>query len=284
MVLEYLAHAIYRRAAHHRVPVVFDGVEVGRGGAGREAVSLDLSAYGDPAHVRQTRAAFSTYQNHRIRPDIFGAQAAETVPVLAAVPRRGRSLFWMLEHARTAEQVAALAGYEDAHLPDVSAGLTHLLDEYELSALAAFHRTFYAASMHGPDAWSDSYDRVTPDDVIPCVAEALRYPNDALLRPTVLQHVTRYLMAHGWSPRHVAGLVWSKYAREAEWGTRWQLLDPRRRAEFDVRVFAGAVLTGTDRAIDFNCVSSQEKGLCPRTGCHHDLRDDRSRLLGRLIQ
>jgi hypothetical protein len=76
--------------------------------------------------------------------------------------------------------------------------------------------------------------------------------------------------------------VWSRYARDFQWGDRWARLDPQRRAEFDVRVFAGALLAGLDRAIDFNCVSSQEKGLCPRSGCTHDLRDDRERLLRRV--
>ena len=44
-----------------------------------------------------------------------------------------------------------------------------------------------------------------------------------------------------------------------------------------LRAFAGLVHTGADRLIDFNCVSTQEKGMCPG-GCHHDLRDDVRRL------
>jgi hypothetical protein len=282
MLLEHLAHNIYRRAAKHRVPVVIDGVEVGRGGVGREAVSLDLSGYGDPVGARQMRVAYSTYQSHRVRPDIFGAYTAREVPVLAAVPRRGRSLFWMLEHARTAEQAADLAEFDDARLPDVTTGMDHLFAEYKDSPLAAFHRVYYGVPMHGPARWEDTYDRLAPDDVVPCIGEALRAPNDALLKPTVLQQLTRYLMARGWSPRHVAGLVWSKYARDSGWGDRWAFLDPQRRAEFDVRVFAGALVTGLDHAVDFNCMSSQEKGLCPRSSCQHDLRHDRARLMERL--
>ena len=47
----------------------------------------------------------------------------------------------------------------------------------------------------------------------------------------------------------------------------------------DVRVFAGLLATGVDRAIDFNCRSAQEKGLCPAASCDHDLRIDQHRLL-----
>jgi hypothetical protein len=282
MVLEHLAHNVYRRAAPHGIPVVFDGVEVGRGGVGREAVSLDLSCYGDPIDQRQMRAAFGTYQSHRVRPDVFGAQAARDVPVLVALPRRGRSLFWMLEHARTTRHASRMASDENATVPVVTQGLERLVEEYSLSRLAAFHRAFYEEPMQPPDAWPFTYDRLSPADTVPCVARALVSPNDALLKPTVLQHLTRYLMAQDWSPRQIAGLVWSKYARDYDWGDRWTRLDAARRAEFDTRVFAGALLTGLDRAVDFNCVSSQEKNLCPRSGCPHDLREDCARLLARL--
>jgi hypothetical protein len=56
-------------------------------------------------------------------------------------------------------------------------------------------------------------------------------------------------------------------------------MDAQTRAEFDVRVFAGMVATGLDRGIDYNCVSAQEKSICPLApNCHHDLRDDRAQL------
>jgi hypothetical protein len=65
------------------------------------------------------------------------------------------------------------------------------------------------------------------------------------------------------------------------WGNRWRFLDAQTRARFDVRVFAGLIATDADQLTDFNCVSSQEKGVCPRSGCLHDLRIDRDRLLRR---
>lgn len=281
MVLEHLAHRVHRRAAS-RIPVVFDGVEVGRGGVGREAVSLDLSSYGDPLSERQMRTAFSTYQNHRIRPDLFGDRAAREVPVLIAVPRRRRSLMWMLEHARTPEQARALARRENVQLPEVTLGIEHLLSEYETSPLHAFHRDFYADHQRGASAGAGFEDLEDDSAVPPCVGHALLFPNDALLKPTVLQNLTRYLMSRGWSAARVAALVRSKYSADYGWGDRWTRLDARQRADFDVRVFAGALVTELDTAIDFNCVSNQEQGLCPQPGCTHDLRVDRTRLLERL--
>jgi hypothetical protein len=60
------------------------------------------------------------------------------------------------------------------------------------------------------------------------------------------------------------------------------MADAGTRAEFDVRVFAGLVAAGIDRAVDFNCRSAQEKGLCPSEPCVHDLRVDQRRLLAGL--
>lgn len=86
-------------------------------------------------------------------------------------------------------------------------------------------------------------------------------------------------MAEGMPPRHVAAVVRARYGADHNWGTRWSWMDAQARAEFDVRVFAGMLATGADRAIDFNCRSAQEKGLCPGGWCGRDLRVERARLL-----
>lgn len=86
-------------------------------------------------------------------------------------------------------------------------------------------------------------------------------------------------MAEGIPPRDIAAVVRSRYAADFGWAQRWSRLDAETRAEFDVRVFAGLIATGLDRAVDFNCRSAQEKGLCPNAQCVRDLRVDRDRLL-----
>jgi hypothetical protein len=282
MTLEYLAQNIYQRASRGRIPVVPIGVEVGGEPGCRQSVSIDFSTYGDPLRERQMRVAFGTYQNHRIRPDIFGERAAREVAPLAALPRRRRPLAWMLTHARTLDDAIVMAQSERVRLPNVAAGLENTVAEYTASPLFDIHRAFYAEQPHAPSEGPGTYDRVDEHELPPCIARALQAPNDALLKPTVLQQLTRYFMARGWAPPHIAGLVWSRYARDHGWGNRWTQLDPRRRAEFDVRVFASALAAGIDEAIDFNCVSAQEKGLCPRSGCPHDLRVERAQLLERV--
>jgi hypothetical protein len=42
----------------------------------------------------------------------------------------------------------------------------------------------------------------------------------------------------GWHPRHVAGLIRSKFERDYGWGDHWLDYSPAMRADFYVRIFA----------------------------------------------
>lgn len=266
-VTEYFAHLVLDRAAPASpVPVTVNGTIVGAGARGRETVSLDFSHFGDPLDVRQFRVCFGAYQWHRMRPDIFGQAAA--LPALVALPRDQQSLATMLRRGRGPRAALTEAPLADARLPAVTAGVGRLIERYEASALAGFHQQFYG----------DRSAAATFDAAPPCVTWCLDQPNDRLLKPEHLQHLVRWGLANGCSARQLADAVAQRYEGDHGWGDRWRRLEPRTRAEFDVRVFAGFVATGDDRLVDFNCVSAQEKDLCPRVGCPHDLRRDRERL------
>jgi hypothetical protein len=282
LVTEWIGHLAVRRAsAHSPIPIVFDGTVVGSGLNGRECVSIDLSAHGDPMDSRHIRVAFSTYQRHRFRPDIFGARTAAKVPALATLPRNAESTWDRLTAGRGLANAAALAPLTRAHLPDVRAGIARAIEAYRASPLFGFHRQFFGEPPDDERTAAERYRALDVAALPPCVSASLDRPNDLLLQPAHLQHVTRYLLAQGWHPRHIGGLVYGRYVAPCGWGDRWQRLDARTRAEFDVRVFAGLVGAGDDRAVDFNCRSAQEKGLCPEGACPHDLRVDRARLLTR---
>ena len=281
MVLEHFAHLIVRRAAPRTtLPIVLNGTNVGYVGEnGREAVSLDLSFAGDPIDERHLRTAFGGYQQHRFRPDIYGPEVSALDP-LVVVPRDRSSLEEMLDN-RGPDAAARLARSCSARMPDLSEGLAALTAAYRSSPLAEFHAAFYASEPHGPAEWLDTYDRIDLTALPPCVACPLTAPNDHLLKPEDLQHVTRFFLGEGWAPRHIAGLVWSRYEKDFGWGARWAHLSARTRAEFDVRVFAGLIATGLDRCIDYNCRSAQEKQLCPLMHCPYDLRVSRDKILAR---
>ena len=273
LLIEYCAHLVMREATPvSPIPVVFNGTIVGDGPVGRECVSIDFSHLGDPLDVRHVRVAFSAYQWHLQRPDIFGPLPERHVGPLVALPRASESFVSMLSGRRTPAAAAGQAWPDRASLPEISDGIARLFHAYIQSPLAAFHRAFYAH-----DASSVVRD---PDSIPPCIRAALAHPNDRLLKPEHLQHAVRGLMARGWSPRAIAALVRSKYEEDHGWGDRWSWMDPQTRADFDVRVFSGMIATGLDSLVDFNCVSAQQKDICPRSGCAYDLRRDRDRLIG----
>jgi hypothetical protein len=278
LLLEHLAHLVLRRAAgSSAIPVVVNGTVVGHvGAAGRECVSLDFSHVGDPLDTRHARLAFGTYQWHRFRPDIFG-RAAAAFPPLVALPRRHRGLVGMLARGRGLDTAVREARRSTAVLPSLEAGIGRLLAGYASSPLAAFHREFHDGLRAAPDAVRS----LDPASLPPCIAACLIKPNDLLLRPEHVQYLTRALLARDWQASDIAALVRAGYEADHEWGDRWSRMHARTRAEFDVRVFAGLVATGLDRLVDYNCVSAQEKGVCPGTGCAFDLRQDRDRLRSR---
>lgn len=279
MLVEYLAHRILRRAEPRSpIPVVLNGVVVGTGLAGRECTSIDLSYAGDPMDLRHMRVAFGAYQKHRFRPDIVAHRGASERPPFIAVPRGDESLEHLLSHGREFAHAARAARRRSAQLPVVTQGVVALFDAYAASRLAQSHRRFYASPRRSV-AEGDALFRALPAALPACVTRPLGEPNDWLLQPTSLQHVTRALMAGGMTPRDIAAIVHARYAAEYGWGRRWAWLDAETRAEFDVRVFAGLIEAGADRGIDFNCTSAQEKNLCPRQPCGQDLRVGRGRLL-----
>ena len=95
---------------------------------------------------------------------------------------------------------------------------------------------------------SHTYDR-TPLETLPeGVRDALLFPNDLLLRPTTIRAVTETLVARGWHPRHVAGLIRSKFERDYGWGNQWKDYSPAMRADFYVRIFAGLKTSVADDA------------------------------------
>jgi hypothetical protein len=277
MLLEFAAHLISRAsAAAARIPVVFNGTIVGSGTVGRECVSIDFSHAGDPLDVRHFRAAFSAYQWHLMRPDIFGPLAKRHVPPLVALPREHQSLAAMLTRGRTLRVGRSAARRTSVRMPDLSRGVARLLEAYQASPLAAYHAEFYATLSAAPRD-------VNLQAVPPCMRATLTQPNDLLLKPEHLQHLVRGLMARDWTPSDIARLVQQKYEEDHAWGDRWTWMHARTRAEFEVRVFSGMIRTGLDTLIDFNCVSAQEKDLCPGSSCAYDLRRDRERLIDQTL-
>lgn len=280
MVLELVAHralAMVDRSCE--IPVELTAVEAGPTGHGREVVSIDLSEYGDPLHTRSIRAPFSAYLKPATQRCGTAGDWGEPLPPLFMIPLHEMVDRQGLLVMRDVGEVLALARVASVQIPDQSEGTESLTASYHGSQLARFHEYFYAAAHDPPEVWPQTYDRTSLESLPPCARQILQEPNELLLKPAGIQHIVRILLSVGWHPRHIAGLIRSKYERDYGWGEQWYYYDAATRADFYTRMFAGLFAAGRDDLIDFNCRSMQEKGYCFEEHCVGNLEDSRQRLL-----
>jgi len=290
-LMELLYHKVtdYRNEPPSSIPLVIGDISCSN--EKREGISFDFSSYTHPLHKRSIRCPFSTYSKHMMKADIYGDLVAATTGPMFCVPRRtiegALSVTEILGARRNTHAAGRLAREVTTRIPDQSKGVADMLHDYRKSTLYAFHREFDTVQHDDPARWPQGYDSFDLNSIAPCVAQALRRPNPFLLQPTNLQLVVRALLALGWHPKHIAGMIASKYMRDFGWEVNFMRYDPVRWANVWVRFYAGLVLCQTDDLQDFDCTSQQKRGeawmginYCPRPNCGFDLAQYRN-LLGR---
>jgi len=240
LLMEFVARLVMKISERETViPVEMTAVEPPPSRRGREMISLDLSEYADPLPMRTIRVPFSGYLKPWQQPQAIGEGNLPRIGPIIFVTLDGTDLRHGLAAMRDPALAAEAAREATAVIPDHTNGTEHLLHHYLGSDLKAFHDHFHEAQHDDPRRWPDTYDH-TPLDHLPTGArEALRHPNDLLLRPVGMQRVTNALLDHGWHPRHIAGLIRSKFERDYGWGAEWKDYSPALRADYYTRIFAG---------------------------------------------
>jgi len=281
LVIEFLAHRIKEIAAPlAEIPVELTAVEVGPSEHGREMISIDISEYGDPLYSRMARVPFSVYLKPWQQSWIFGPDVLARLQPFFAIPLQGLDWREGISTMRDPQLTMKLAAHGSTTIPNATVGTGKLLEGYRNSKLADFHASFYSQEQHPAEVWPDTYDR-QPLEILPaCVRVALETPNDLLLRPAFIRRLVRVMLALGWHPRHIAGLICSKYKRDFGW-TQFVNVDPATRADFYTRVFAGLFAASMDDLVDFNCASAQEQGTCTFSNCGFNLLDFKESALER---
>ena len=281
-VMEYLAVEIKRISASSAgVPVELTAIEVGPGEKGREMISLDVSQFGDPLDSRSVRVPYSRYLKMEQQKDVLGKEIIDSLPPIFEIPLHKMSVTTALKIMRDPKAVVELAGRATSFIPDCSIGMEQLIFSYTTSSLAKFHDDFYSAEPDSPDTWPQTYDRTDLGQLPPCARFILSHPNDLLLRSSGMRRIVVVLLSLGWHPRHIAGLIQSKFEREYAWGQAWEGYDPATRAEFYSRVFAGLVVARYDDLVDFNCQSAREQETCYVADCSKNLLPFKQSLLDR---
>lgn len=255
-VMEYLGHQVLARAAGTPVPVRLTAVSVPPGPSGREIVSVDLSLFGDPVDRRAVRLPFTPYLK-------WWQPGSEPIVALPVPAGHDREAFEAMTDLAAA---ADWAGHASARIPSGERGTSELFQRYLASELAQEHRAFYGVQPDPEWRWPETYDRLEPGSLPPCVARILEQPNDLVLQPASIELLTRTLLALGWVPRHVAGLLRSKLEREHHWIPELHFHEPSCRADFYVRLFTGLALASPGLHGELDCSSTRGQGLCPVEG------------------
>ncbi len=247
LLMEYFSHRMLAESqALCRIPILLEAIDMGPQERGREILELDISEYGDPLHTRAVRMPFSIYLKPWQHPDILTPEIEPRVPVMVMVPMNGADAEQVAPVMRDIGKAAAWASQVSCRVPDGSAGTEGLIAQYRDSELRRFHDWFYSAEPEPPERWSATYDRMSFEGLPPVVRYALENPNEALLKPDFVRPLIAVLLEQGWHPRHIAGLIRSKYERDFGWLNQWFVYDAGTRADFHVRVLGGMMELGRD--------------------------------------
>lgn len=250
--------AALRAAGQRPLPVYFSDINPPHG---RDAVSFDLTTYGDPVHMRDARVPFSCYQKHKVLSDKVGRENAESIPVGILIPRSAPgspsiSLERCLELRRHFRDAAELASRTNTVLPDASIGWMRVIREYKKSPFGTFFHYF--------DNGPATPRRFRYKDLPPCIKHALT--PDELLEPTQAQAAVRVMDRMGFHPREIAEIFHRIY-RRIPFGS----YNPQRRAYFWVESFAALIHAGLDRKLDLTCLKHQQRDRCVKPDCGWDL-------------
>lgn len=269
LLFEYMAHRIKELAA----PLSFLPVEITAVHVGpcvttqREMISIDISEYGDPLHTRVIRMPFTNYRKPWVTGLARKLGIEHKISTFRSIPLYEMDFRQAIKVRQLEEDVLDLARRACVRIPFQEEGTHRLMDEYLGSRLRRFHEFFYSTQHDPKESWPHTYGRTPLNTLQACVRHLLEFPNDLLLKPAGIQMVTRALLGQDWHPRHIAGLIRSKFENPIHgWGIRWEDYEAGTRADFYTRLFAGLLATGLDRLVDFNCTSIHEKGFCFQSG------------------
>jgi len=248
LVMEYFAHQIMAEAQPAcPIPIWPEALDRGPQERGREIIVLDISEYGDPLHTRAVRTPFSVYIKPWLHPEMLTPEIEDRIPVMVMVPTQGVETGQIVPMMRDLRRAAAWAARVDCCIPEGSEGTEQLLGHYLDSEVRRFHDEYYAVEPEPPERWPTTYDRLSPEGLPAAARYALEHPNDALLKPGFVRQLMSALLDRGWHPRHIAGLLQSKYERNYGWLNLWYVYNAGMRADFHVRVLDGMIRMGRDQ-------------------------------------
>jgi len=273
-LLEFITHKVMQKLPSYGLQIPVGVGDLIPGNDRQEMINLDLSTYVSPLFTRVMRTAFSIHDKHKYKNIDILTQI--TIPRFTPCNGNELSLDEVFHNRRNFRNSAEYAKAITMNIPTAGHGVLKLIKDYKNSDLYKFHQDFDNTRQDHPNDWHKTYDRLNLNEVPPCIATSLANPNPALLQPAQIQTLVRALTGkQWWHPKHVAGLIRSKYERNHDWEYNWGKYDANKHAKGWVRMYAGFLAMGLDQRTDQNCISHQEKGLCTQSFCGYNLGDFR---------
>ncbi|NLW33256.1 MAG: hypothetical protein GXY77_17565 [Fibrobacter sp.] len=263
LIMEYVALVIRDEAQRNcTIPVELSALEVPPQIRGREMVSIDITEYGDLLHTRLIRIPFSLYLKPWQKCGILNEEIENKIPLMISIPLFEMDTNEGISIMRDLKSAAELASRAAVQIPDQSVQMLDLIRSYEKSDLFEYHKWFYSKEHEPPSNWSTTYDCIPLEILPPCTRHILENPNDLLLKPAGICQVVRVMLSLGWHPRHIAGLIRSKYERDYGWGREWYFYDAATRADFYTRIFTALIKCKKDNLEYFDCDSIKQAHYC----------------------
>lgn len=251
LVMEFIAYHVLSEAQPLcPIPVFPEAVDFGPQERGREMISVDISEYADPLHTRGVRMPFSIYLKPWQHPEMLTPEIAHRVPIMVMVPSNGLDTHDIAAIMRDLGRAAEWASHTSCVIPDCSHGMEALTSMYLRSNVREYHDWYYSVEPEPRDQWPFTYDRTPTWQAPPHIRYILENPNDSLLKPSPVRQLVAFLMEQGWHPRHIGGLIRSKYERDYGWLNQWYVYDAGMRADFHARVLSGLIKMGYDHLTD----------------------------------
>ncbi len=254
--IEFIIYEAIRKSPEYKGNIPLSIGDIPSNNEKREGINIDLSLLCGPLNMRSVRIPFSSYHKHKASPWKVGEQVSREIPVQITLPRytpcnnNELLLYELFNNRRHFHNSANYAGAVTTQIPEVNEGIANLIKSYKKSELFKFHKVFDSEQHDSPERWQHSYDRYHSRDAR--IESLLRNPAPALLVPANIQYLTRRLMHEGWHPKHIAGLLRSKYERDHGWaeekGGNWDFYkrDAATHANKWVRFYSGLITTGLD--------------------------------------
>ncbi len=257
LLMEYVALQILSEAQPTcPIPVFPEAVDFGPQQRGREMISVDISEYADPLHTRAVRIPFSIYLKPWQHPEMLNPAIESRVPIMVMVPSNGLDTHQIAAIMRDLNRASEWASHTSCAIPDGSHGMEALISLYLDSRVREFHDWFYSVEPEPPDQWPSTYDRIPMRDAPPYIRYILENPNESLLKPGPVRRLVAFLLDQGWHPRHIGGLVRSKYERDYGWLNQWYVYDAGMRADFHARLLSALIRMGYDHLTDIRAAVS----------------------------